>query len=133
MSLRTRQKALATAKPQFMATKDVPLDIEIEASLEKAAHLNDKGNVVRNQYRGRLDGAGTVRARVYVGGLKTYMQFAGSIYKVNFDDATLIVDTDEDGRKFTKVEWDDVAEKGVLLIAWVPLDYDGKTFKVTIA
>lgn len=131
MSLKTRAKAQKAAVPQHMAVEDIPSTIEVELTLERAAHLTPKGTLTRNQYRGRINPAGTVRVRAYVPG--DYKGLAGEIFNVTVDDATLIVEPDEDADDtVSKVEWDGVAEPGVLLVLWAPEDADINDLKVII-
>jgi len=99
-----------------MGTDEIPKDITIDATIARYAHGNK-----RNQYRGRIDRAGTVRARAYIAG--SVAELEGTSYSAKLDEHTqseFVGENDE----LVKVEFDDVMGKGVFVVLWAPSDAD---------
>jgi hypothetical protein len=127
MSLATQAKQREAQEPQFMAVKDIPSAIELDATLFRASQPTPKGGVTRNQYRARNDEAGTVRVRVYHPG--SYQDLGGEIVTATVEEADSIVLTGDDN-ELAKLEWE--LEGNVLVLAWAPAAADIKSFKVIL-
>jgi len=102
-----------TRQPKATPVAEIPATPELDMSLFRAAAGNYK-----NQFRGRNDEAGTVRARIYIGGDAS--QLKGEVVTVGQSEVTSI-EVDDKG-ELAKVEYRDVrTEHGVaLVILWAP-------------
>lgn len=107
---------VATATAKMMGTADIPKDIVIDANIARYAHGNK-----RNQYRGRIDRAGTVRARAYIAGSVEELKGSSFTAKMEAHTQSEFVGADNE---LVKVEFDDVMGTGVFVVLWAPCDAD---------
>ena len=127
MSLATKAKARKAASPQHIASKDLAKTQEIELGFFQAPKPLKDGGFGRSQSRGRINRAGTVRARVYHPA--DYHDLGGEIITATVDEADAITLMGEDDN-LVKVEWE--LEGNVLLLMWAPSDADIERIKVTL-
>jgi len=107
------------AGPAKMAAEEVPAVPEIEVALKR----RQSGNY-RNQFRGWLDEAGTVRVRVHVAGDPDALK--GEILAGTAADQTLAI-VDPNHPELGYFEYRDTLADNTLVRLWCPLeaDHDG--------
>lgn len=120
-----KEKALAR-QPKATPVAEIAEIPEVEATLFQAANGNR-----RNQFRGRLDEAGTVRVRVYAPGDAD--EHRGEILVGSIDaDATKLDTMKGQEGEIVKVEFDGTLAKNTLVIMWAPADADIEGVKVLL-
>lgn len=118
---------VASAKPLDPA--EIPDHVEIDLTLYAAPHkLRRSEGMSRAQFRGWMDEAGTVRARVYKPGSPA--NHAGEIVQFGVGDAGFSVAPDERNEGLSKVEYTE--KDGTLVIVWLPEDAEVSNFKLTL-
>lgn len=100
-------------QPKATPVAEIPAVPELEMTLDTAAHGN-----FRNQFRGWLDEAGTVRARAYIGGDAAKLK--GEVLVASSEEITHMEVIETKGGDLVKVEYRDTVQDGVLIILWAP-------------
>lgn len=100
-------------QPSATPVNEIPAVPELDMRLHQRAFDNH-----RNQYRGSLDEAGTVKARVYIGGDAEAHQ--GEILVASNEDATVMEPLKGKTGEIVKVEYRDTVQKDVLIVLWAP-------------
>ena len=116
--------AKLNSKPATMPADKVPAVPEVEMSLYRAASGN-----YRNQYRGRIDKAGTVRVRVHIGGSAD--EHKGEILAGTAEDITF-AELQGEKDELAYFEYRDSLQKGVLVRVWVPAKAQHDGIKVIL-
>ena len=112
-------------QPKATPVDEIPAVPELDMTLRQAAFDNH-----RNQYRGSLDEAGTVKARVYIGGSAAEHQ--GEILVASNEDATLMEKRKGRTGEIVKVEYRDTVADDTLIILWAPAAAKIEGVKVTL-
>lgn len=97
---------------------------EIEVRLFRAATATSN-----NQYRGRIDDAGTVRVRVYIGGKAEDHQgeiLVGTLEDVTKAEAVVM----PDGTELTKLEFRNTLADDSVVVLWAPDEADIEGVKI---
>ncbi len=121
----TLKDRAAARQPQPMASEDIPAVPEIEATLFRAASENS-----RNQFRGRLDKAGTVRVRVYAPG--DAKKLSGEVLAATVEDETDIKIMKVGDQELAKIEYRDTLAANTLVILWAPADANIEGVRITL-
>ena len=100
-------------QPKATPVAEIPAVPELDMSLYRGASGNYK-----NQFRGRNDEAGTVRARAYIGGDAAKLK--GEILVAGASEVTHMEVVETKGGDLVKVEYRDTVQDGVLIILWAP-------------
>ena len=120
----TAADLVASFRPPTLEAKDIPAKPEIEMRLYRASQGN-----YRNQYRGRLDKAGTVRARVYIGGEPE--EHRGEILVGTTKDITGAGFTGKND-EVAYFEYDNTLADNTLVIVWLPKEAKHEGVKVLL-
>jgi len=121
----TLKERAAARKPKATPAAEIPAVPEVAASLFAA-----ESDTRRNQYRGRIDKAGSVRVRVYAPG--DAKKLAGEVLAATEADETDIEVVEIKGAEVAKIEYRDTLAPNTLVVLWAPADADIKGVRITL-
>ena len=113
----TLKERAQARKPKATPTAEIPSIPEVDVTLYAAAN-----ETRRNQFRGRLDSAGTVRVRVYAPG--DAKKLSGEVLAGTVEDETDVEVLEIKGSEIVKVEYRDTLAPNTLVILWAPAEAD---------
>lgn len=126
MKLKDFAASHKAAVKQSTPVSEIDATPEIEVRLFRSATATSN-----NQYRGRIDEAGTVRVRVYIGGQAA--EHRGEILVGTLNDVTLAEPVEmSDGTKLTKLTFTDTLADHSKVILWAPEDADIEGVKILL-
>lgn len=112
-------------QPKATPVADIPTVPEMDATLFRAAT-----DSYRNQFRGRMDKAGTVRVRVYAPG--DAKKLSGEVLAGTIADETDVEEVEVKGKALVKIEYRDTLAANTLVILWAPAKADIQGVRVTL-